>query len=80
LTHRKSSGIQPHFYFRPPTDCLGGSTEDPMLKASHIAAAPSATTGRFDRPSDWLPVGAFGYSGVACPNMWSERRSRLKPE
>jgi hypothetical protein len=51
-----------------------------MLKASHIAAAPSATTGRFDRSSDRLPVGAFGYSGVTCPNMWSEQGSRLKPD
>ena len=51
-----------------------------MLRASHIAVAPSAATGRFDRPSDRLPVGAFGYSGVTCPNMWSEQGSRLKPE
>jgi hypothetical protein len=80
LTHRESSGIHAFLYFRPSTDCFGGSTEDPMLRASHIAAAPSAATGRFDRPSDRLLVGAFGYSGVTRPNMWSEQRSRLKPE
>jgi hypothetical protein len=51
-----------------------------MLRASHFATAPSAATGRFDRPSDRRIVGAFGYSVVMCPNMWSEQRSRLKPE
>jgi hypothetical protein len=51
-----------------------------MLRASHFATAPSAATGRFDRPSDRRIVGAFGYSVVLGTNMWSGQSSRLKPE
>jgi hypothetical protein len=59
---------------------FGGNTEDPMRRASQFATAPSAATGRFDRPCDRLLVGAFGYSGVPGSNTWSEQGSRLKPE
>jgi hypothetical protein len=51
-----------------------------MRIASHLAAALSAATERFDRPSDRLLVGAFGYWGIPGSNMWSEQGSRLKPE
>jgi hypothetical protein len=51
-----------------------------MLRASHIAAAPSAATGRFDRPSDRLSAPAFGGSGVVGTNRWSGRGSEQIPE
>jgi hypothetical protein len=59
---------------------FGGNTEDPMRKASHIATALSAATGRSDRPSGWLPVGARGYRGFPSLFNRSEQGSRLKPE
>jgi hypothetical protein len=59
---------------------FGGNTEDPMRRASHIATALSAATGRSDRPNGWLPVGARGYWGFSSSMNTSEQNSRLKPE
>jgi hypothetical protein len=80
LTHRESSGIDARSAFRPPTDFSAAALRNPMRRASHIAAAPRAATGRFDRPSDRLLVGALGYSGCPGSKTWSEQGSRLKPE
>jgi hypothetical protein len=51
-----------------------------LLRASHIAAAPCAATGRFDRPSDRLPVGAFGYWVVVGTKRRSEQGATRIPE
>jgi hypothetical protein len=51
-----------------------------MLRASHIATALSAVTGRSDRPNGWLPVGVCAYWGFASSIIGSEFSSRLKPE
>ncbi len=51
-----------------------------MRRASHIATALSAATGRSDRPNGWLPVGARGYWGFLGMFNRSEQDSRLKPE
>jgi hypothetical protein len=52
-----------------------------MLRASHIATALSAATGRFDRrPNGWQLVGACAYWGSPGSTNSSEHGSRLKPE
>jgi hypothetical protein len=52
-----------------------------MRIASHIAAAPSAATGRSDRPNGWQLLRApMAYWGVFSSTKRSERGSRLKPE
>jgi hypothetical protein len=51
-----------------------------MRRASHIATALSAATGRSDRPNGRLLVGARGYWGFSSSFNRPEQSSRLKPE
>jgi hypothetical protein len=79
LTKRSTSGIDA----RSSSDRRRISADEPrtpMLRASHIATALSAATGRSDRPNGRLPVGVCAYWGFASSMKRSEDRSRLKPE
>jgi hypothetical protein len=53
-----------------------------MRIASHTAAAFSAATARFNRPSDWLRIGArLAYWGSSTSAIdRASQGSRLKPE
>jgi len=51
-----------------------------LFKASHIAAALSAATAGFNRPSDWRFVGARAYPSSSKPMDRAGHGSIRKPE